>query len=299
MELINKLTHVKVKEYENSCADLPLVSICIVTYQHVDFITQCLDGVLMQKTNFSYEIILGEDESSDGTREICIEYAKKHPDKIRLFLHSRENNIKINNTPTGRFNFLYGLSQARGKYIALCEGDDYWIDSEKLQKQVDFLEKNRDYSLCFHNAYIFDNITKKTIAFCKESQKKTTSTPDLIQKWYIPTASMIFRAKPELPYWYTSVPNGDYAMQFILAREGKIGYINRIMSVYRLTHKGISSSDQKSRLIHLIRLFKLLEEYYNYKYYWRFKKKLMKLRINRIKVELLYAYRKLKKTNNF
>ncbi len=127
-----------VQELAGNAPKNPVVSICVQTYQHVNYIRECLDGILMQETTFPFEILLGEDNSTDGTREICMEYAMKFPDKIRLFLHHRENNIKINGSPTGRFNFFYNFHKARGKHIALCEGDDYWTDPLKLQKQVDF-----------------------------------------------------------------------------------------------------------------------------------------------------------------
>lgn len=121
----------------------PLVSICCITYNHENYIRDAIEGFLSQETSFPVEILLGEDESNDGTREICKEYADKYPKKIRLFLHSRENNIKINGNPTGRFNLLYNLSKAHGKYIALCEGDDFWTDPYKLQKQVGLVKKNK------------------------------------------------------------------------------------------------------------------------------------------------------------
>ena len=120
--------------------EFPLVSICVQTYQHAPYIAECLEGLLKQKTTFPYEIILGEDESNDGTRDICKAYAKKYPEIIRLFLRRREDVIYINGNATGRYNFIQNLRTARGKYIALCEGDDYWTDPLKLQKQVIFLE---------------------------------------------------------------------------------------------------------------------------------------------------------------
>ena len=153
---ITKLQKVPVEHYPNKVPEKPLVSVCVQTYQHADFIKQCLDSILMQQTNFDFEILLGEDESTDGTKEICIEYAEKHPDKIRLFLHKRENVIHIGGHPTGRFNMLYNLNEARGKYIALCEGDDYWTDPLKLQKQVDFLEKNNAFDICACRTQVFN-----------------------------------------------------------------------------------------------------------------------------------------------
>lgn len=151
-EFKTKYEYKSVVENKNDVSEDPIISVCVQTYQHADYIEDCLKGILMQETDFKYEILLGEDASSDGTREICIKYAKNHPDKIRLFLHHRENNIKINGSPTGRFNFLYNLYTAKGKYIALCEGDDYWTDPYKLQKQVDFLEANPDLAMCTHEA---------------------------------------------------------------------------------------------------------------------------------------------------
>jgi glycosyltransferase involved in cell wall biosynthesis len=140
-----KFRKVPVEEFPNKVKQKiknPSVTVQIVTYNHVSFIKDALEGVLMQKTNFQFEIILGDDESQDGTREICIEYAKKYPGQIRLMLHKRENNIKILGKPCLIFQYIYNNFSARGKYIAVCSGDDYWTDSLKLQKQFDFLEAN-------------------------------------------------------------------------------------------------------------------------------------------------------------
>lgn len=149
----NKYEHKEVREYPNESEENPLVSVCVITYQHISYIKKCLDGILMQQTNFPFEIILGDDHSTDGTREICLDYAKKHPEKIRLFLHHRENVIKYYGFPNGKFNFLYGFGVARGKYLAPCEGDDCWTDPLKLQKQVDVLEANPDLAMCTHEVH--------------------------------------------------------------------------------------------------------------------------------------------------
>ena len=118
-----------------------VVSVCIQTYQHARYIRECLDSVLMQKVDFPWEIIIGEDDSTDGTREVCIEYAEKYPNLIRLFLRSRKDVIYVNDKPTGRHNMIENIKAARGKYIALLEGDDFWLNEYKLQKQIDFLDK--------------------------------------------------------------------------------------------------------------------------------------------------------------
>lgn len=145
---------VPVDEYPNTVLrDIPRpkISVRITTYQHVNYIRDTLDHVLAQKTHFPYEIVLGDDDSNDGTREICKKYAAKYPDKIRFFQHKRENNIKVLGRPTGIFQIGYNTMQCRGKYIAGCSGDDYWQDEFKLQKQIDFMEKNQEVSFTYHD----------------------------------------------------------------------------------------------------------------------------------------------------
>lgn len=224
----------------------PLVSVCIQTYQHSPFISECLDSILCQKTDFPFEVLLGEDCSTDGTREICIEYAEKHPDKIRLFLHTRDTVIYINGNATGRYNFTNNLTHAKGKYIALCDGDDYWTDTNKLQRQVDFLEANDDYAVCFHNAKILkdgtlvDNYLKNRVA-------ETTTILDLAQNNYIYTASCLVRNcfSGCLPDFFYTSPVADYPFLMIAALNGKIRYIDNVMSVYRIHDGGIWSVKTK------------------------------------------------------
>jgi len=117
------------------------VSVIMLAYNHVLYIAQAIDSVLMQETDFEYEIVIGEDCSSDGTREILIEYHKKHPDKIRLLLNKKNMGANANYRKT--------YSECNSEYVAYLEGDDFWIDRKKLQKEVVFLEKNNDVSMCF------------------------------------------------------------------------------------------------------------------------------------------------------
>jgi glycosyltransferase involved in cell wall biosynthesis len=160
-EFKEKYQKIPVEHFPNHVTEYPLVSVCVQTYQHIAYIKDCLDGILRQQTDFPFEILLGEDQSTDGTRQICIEYAQKYPDKIKLFLHHRENNIKINDRFTGRFNFLFNLFSSRGKYIAMCEGDDYWTDPLKLQKQVREMEANFDINICSHPSIKIDDKLRK------------------------------------------------------------------------------------------------------------------------------------------
>lgn len=220
------------------------VSVVVTTYNHKSYIKQCLDGILMQQTTSPFEIILGEDESSDGTREICKEYAKKYPDKISLFLRSRKDVIYINGNPTGRFNFIENLKVAKGKYIALCEGDDYWTDPLKLQKQVDFLEANDDFSGCFHNTMFIDEtqvnsklepwrVYNKNIFMLED----TISTLALFH-----TSSFVFRRiNLSIPNWFISVQSADMALFALIASQGLLYRMDEYMSVYRKNAIGITN----------------------------------------------------------
>lgn len=135
----------------------PLVSICCITYNHAPFIRKCLDGFLMQQTDFTIEILIHDDCSTDGTTEIIKEYAAQYPDLI-FPLYEEVNQYQQGKATEIDF---YNYRRARGKYIAYCEGDDYWTDSLKLQKQVDFMESNPEYSVCFHDFKVYDTRTKE------------------------------------------------------------------------------------------------------------------------------------------
>ncbi len=221
----------------------PLVSITVATYQHENYIKQCLDGILMQITNFPIEIIIGEDQSTDSTRSICIEYAENHKDKIRLFLRSRETSQYHDGKGNFicRFNGIWNRMSARGKYLAMCEGDDYWTDPYKLQKQVDFLESNPTFSLSYHNVY-FKNESNNTLKISDWPQKPEITIEDLALNNYIYTASVVFRRESltveAIP---AKLPFGDYFMWLIIAQKGRIKYFDEPMGVYRIHEGGVWS----------------------------------------------------------
>ena len=233
----------------------PVVSVTVATYQHVNFIKECLDGILMQQTNFPYEIILGEDGSTDGTQDICKEYAEKYPDKIRLFIRDRKlSQFVKSDGKIARFNSKWNKMSARGKYIAICEGDDYWIDPYKLQKQVDFLEGNEDVSMCFHNAKICRDYIPSS---CKTMTDYGNSFPDftnccyvdvktLVKKWVVPTASIVFRRK-FCPNETNSPLYGDQLLILTMAENGLIYYMPDTMSVYRILPTGMNVNANKNK----------------------------------------------------
>jgi len=225
---------------------IPKVSISLITYNQVDFIKQAIDSVLMQETNFKYELIIGEDDSTDGTREIVLSYQEKYPHKIRTFLNKREDVIFIDGKPTGNWNFINNLQHCKGKYIALLEGDDYWTDPNKLQKQADFLDNNPDHSMCFHKVHFeYEDSNLEPIVYEPYKQKRSYSLEELIQKNFISTLSAVYRNYEffsNLPEWFYSAPVCDYPMHLLTAEKGSIGYINDQMGVRRLHEKGYWSS---------------------------------------------------------
>jgi glycosyltransferase involved in cell wall biosynthesis len=218
-----------------------LVHIFMITYNHENFIAHAIESVLMQKTTFNYKLMIGEDCSTDRTAEIVKQYTNDYPNKITSFINKKNLGIKKNAEQV--------FKACTAKYLALFEGDDYWTDPLKLQKQVDLLEANSDYSLSFHNALIlWDDKSKPPKYFCSKDQKETSNIDDVIEKWFIPSISMVFRKDLifPLPEWYSEVYNGDWALHMLLADKGKIGYIDEVMGVYRMSLNPFSLSNLNS-----------------------------------------------------
>ncbi|MEQ6122351.1 glycosyltransferase [Reichenbachiella sp. MALMAid0571] len=230
-------------QIEGTNDSLPLVSVCVQTYQHVNYIRECLEGILMQKTSFQFEIVIGEDESNDGTREICVEYAEKNPDKIRLFLRSRKDVIYINDNPSGRFNFIENLKATRAKYIALCEGDDYWTDPLKLQKQVDVLEANPEYGICAHVVKEVNEFKNTSRLFPIINEDSAFGIVDYIANNLTGTCSLVFCRDKFSPIedWFFTAPFGDIivVLKVMKNTNHKIYILKDSMSVYRVHHGGV------------------------------------------------------------
>ena len=206
-----------------------LVSVCMITYNQEKFIAEAIEGVLMQQTNFPIELVIGEDCSTDHTRDICLEYKAKYPDMIKLLLP--ENNLGMMR------NFITTFEACTGKYIALCEGDDYWTDPYKLQKQVDFLEANKDFSICFHPVKIKNEKENKIVDdYITRDVQEVTDIYELAEGNYIHTPSVVFRKNAEVETKIASLYNfrvGDYPLHMLNAQYGKIKKIPDIMAIYR------------------------------------------------------------------
>lgn len=214
-----------------------LVSVVMITYGHEKHIREAIEGVLMQKGDFNLELIIANDSSPDATDIVISEILKTHSkaDRIRYIKH--EKNIGM--MP----NFIFALQQTQGKYIALCDGDDYWTDSCKLQKQVDFLEANSDYVLSFHKVKILKpdgGLVEDFITKVPENYETQETLARLGN--YIHTPSVVFKnIKMEFPPEFSLSPIGDYFLYMILAEHGKLNYIEEEMAVYRYGVGVISS----------------------------------------------------------
>lgn len=213
------------------------LSIACLTYNHEEYIAKTLESFLRQKVNFRYEILIHDDASKDRTAEIIREYEKKYPDIIKA-IYQKVNQYSLGiRHATGAFN----LPRARGEYIAMCEGDDYWTDDQKLQKQVDYLDLHPEVSFCIHAAkveVVDASFTDKLVRPYSCSRK--LSPQEVIDKPEgYPMASLVFRSKymKTMPEYYTNCPVGDIPMQLILASCGEGYYMDELMSVYRIGGK--------------------------------------------------------------
>lgn len=217
----------------------PMVSVVMITYGHEKYIEEAIIGVLSQKCNFMIEVIISNDNSPDDTDNVIKNYLEENAvaDNIVIKYTNQDANKGMHE------NFSWAIAQATGKYIALCEGDDFWLTSLKLQKQVDFLEANPNYALCFHNAMLhFENSDKADKAFLT-GESREYSGEEILKKWTIPTASVVFRR-----YAFRKIDNPDFlycdTVLFLTAADyGQIWGMKDVMCVYR-KHDGGATAVQ-------------------------------------------------------
>lgn len=222
-----------------------MVSVLVITYQHARFIGECLDGILMQRTPFPVEILLGEDDSTDGTREICQRYAEAHPDRIRLFLRSRKDVWMIDGRPTGRANMLALMRDARGRYIALCEGDDRWTDPDKLRRQVELLEADPACAGSYHATMVIDEEGRDQGRLMRDTLPERSTVDEVIGPLSpFHTSSFIFRAAPCVPSvlaFPRTVASFDMALFTLVAAQGTLRRVDGVMSAYRKHPGGVTA----------------------------------------------------------
>ena len=207
-----------------------VVSISCIVYNQYNYIKKCLDGFLMQQTNFAFEILIHDDASTDGTAEIIKEYEAQYPNIIKP-IYETENQWLQGRRGSVEFNF----HRARGNYIAMCEGDDYWLDPLKLQKQVDFLESHPEYTMVCSDAII--QTSKGELDWCRYAKDQEVPIDDIIRNGglFIQTASYLFRRKilAKYPVCCQRCHVGDYPLIIYAALNGKVRWFAEKQVVYR------------------------------------------------------------------
>ena len=238
------------------------ISVCLIAYNHELFIEQAVQGVLLQHTNFDYEIVVGEDCSTDRTLEILLQLREQNPDKIRL-LTTHQNLGMIQ-------NYIRTLKACNGEYVALLDGDDYWCAEDKLRKQVDFLDQHPDFAVCFHSVLRVDNngVQQPKVMWPIQG-KEIFDLSDLVKFNFIPTCSALIRRESikEIPIWAYSLNFLDWLLFILAAEHGKIKFIDEVMSTYRVHSSGFwSSMDPINRMESRLQFFENLDPYLDYKY---------------------------------
>jgi len=242
-------------------ASSPKVSVLMITYNHERFIKQAVESVLMQKTSFDFELVIGEDCSRDRTREIVLEYARRCPDRIRL-LPSERN---VGPYP----NFSRSLEACEGQYVAVLEGDDYWISSHKLQKQADFLDAHLECSSCFHTVQVVSGDGRTIRIHPAFPERDLFALEDILSFNFVPTCSVMFRrdCARERPEWLGELKMGDWPLHILIAQYGRIGFINEVMGVYRDHGGGLWRSTSKIDWIReFIRMLEMFNAHTQFRY---------------------------------
>lgn len=246
----------------------PKVSVCMITYGHEKFIEEAINGVLMQNVDFDIELIISNDDSPDKTDEIVKSIVQNHPKGSWIRYIKQESNLGMMR------NSQFVLESSQGEFIALCEGDDYWTDPLKLQKQVDFLEKNTDYVMCFHRCQFLtmENDKKKFVEQELKVIDYEYNLYGLLYHWNISTASIVFKnvflqENNVFPTIFLNVQSGDISLAAYLFQFGKFHLFKEVMSVYRVFGLGVSETHKNLRMIHYrADLYYKINEYYNFKY---------------------------------
>jgi len=247
--------------------NLPLLSIRLMVFNHADFLEECLNSINEQKTNFKFELVIGDDFSEDNSLEILKNFSFSNTNiSVNLLERAKEDTYHIQRKKLGRLhNFIDILDNCKGKYIALLDGDDYWTDPLKLQKQVDFLESHSSYSGSFHDTLTINQSEEKPIFKpWRVYDKNIFNLEDTISSVALfHTSSFVFRKSfLEIPEWFTKVQSADMALFSIISNKGPLYRIDESMSVYRKNEGGITNTiTLKSYHSNRIKLFKYLKSY--------------------------------------
>jgi glycosyltransferase involved in cell wall biosynthesis len=237
------------------------LSVMMITYNHEKFIAQALESVLAQRVNFDYEIVIGEDCSTDRTREILRSICQRYPKRIVPLLRDKNIGAMRNMEAT--------LAACRGEYLALLEGDDYWTCPEKLQKQVDFLNSHPSSALCCHRVRFLYETGPAEVEVFPFLPARAYTIEDLLSRNFVMTCSVVLRRDlvPSLPTWFQKMKLADWPMFALAARHGTIDLMDEVMAVYRVHGESTwSSLPVVTRLEEASRMLKALDEHLDFRY---------------------------------
>ncbi len=261
----------------------PLVTVCLITYNHEKFIRSAIESILNQEVNFELEIIIADDFSNDNTREIILEYYQSNKNLIKLLF--QKSNVGA------AHNFMNLINLAKGKYIAYLEGDDYWIDNQKIKKQVEFMEKNPDYNIVFTDFNILYESSNKIVntSHCDKLLDQSTYTiQDITYENIIPSLTAMYRnIELKFPSNYEILWPGDWPFNILHAKTGKIKFLKFKSAIYRIHESGTCSSNSPAHNINrYINTAKLMTRWFKYsskiKYYLFYS--ILKLRLQLFKI---------------
>lgn len=237
-------------------------SVLMITYNHRDFIAQAIESVLSQQTSFDYELVIGDDCSTDGTREIVQDFQAMRPGRVRLL--PAEPNLGV----VG--NFVRTYHGCRGQYVALLEGDDRWTSPDKLQAQVEYLDAHLECAACFHATKVFHEADDVPARDCFPiMRRRTYGIEDLLESNFMYTCSVTFRNHlfGDFPKWFHTMRVADWPLHVLNAEHGKIGYLDRVMSAYRIHPGGVwSRLRQIERLREELETYKIINQHLEYRY---------------------------------
>lgn len=211
----------------------PLVSVAIITYNQAQYIAKALESVLSQEANFAFEVIVGDDSSTDATSDICRDYAQRYPGHLTHLLHASNRGYIA--------NLISVIEHCNGKYVALLEADDHWISNTKLSEQVEVFEKHSDVSLCFTNSAIDDVQVPENVQYFTRTTDMLFDYADCLKHMVAPTSTFMFRRNLFVPpAWFRNLATYEYFLIYLLAARGPIYYLNRITACRTQHYRGQS-----------------------------------------------------------
>lgn len=238
------------------------VSVTMLTYNHERYIAQAIESVLMQKVNFEYELIIGEDGSIDNTPSIVSSFQDRYPHRIRLLLSEKNLGVIRNSRRV--------MEACRGEYIAHLDGDDYWTSPDKLQKQVDFLDTHPECANCCHRVIVVsEDGSQESSYWPPPDQKEISTVEDLLVKNFVPNCSVMYRrGLVEFPEWASRLKTPDWFFHILNAQHGKLGYIDSVMAVYRIHTGAAWSMLLNTPQLHqgYIEFYEKVNAYFNFRY---------------------------------